>query len=81
LLDNFDHIKAYWVTMGEDTASLALNFGAGRHRWDYRRGKKIMHAAQASSPFKWRAKRLVSLIREAGRVPVERDCLYNAVPA
>ncbi len=77
-LDNFRHIKAYWVTMGEDTASIALNYGADDI--DGTIGEeKIMHAAQASSPLEMARDRLVSLIREAGRVPVERDCLYNDV--
>lgn len=77
-LDNFKHIKAYWVTMGEDTASMALAYGADDI--DGTIGEeKIMHAAQASSPLRMARERLVSLIREAGRVPVERDCLYNEV--
>lgn len=79
-LDNFRHIKAYWVTMGEDTASIALNYGADDI--DGTIGEeKIMHAAQASSPLEMARGRLISLIREAGRVPVERDCLYNDVAA
>lgn len=78
MLDNFQHIKAYWVTMGEETASIALNFGADDI--DGTIGEeKIMHAAQASSPLQMARERLVALIREAGRVPVERDCLYNEV--
>jgi aminodeoxyfutalosine synthase len=78
MLDNFDHIKAYWVTMGEETASIALNFGADDI--DGTIGEeKIMHAAQASSPLLMARERLVSLIRESARVPVERDCLYQEV--
>ncbi len=78
LLDNFDHIKAYWVTMGEETASIALNYGADDI--DGTIGEeKIMHAAKASSPLQMARERLVNLIREAGRVPVERDCLYNTI--
>ena len=78
MLDNFDHVKAYWVTMGEQTASVALNYGADDI--DGTIGEeKIMHAALASSPLQMARERLVALIREAGRVPVERDCLYNAV--
>ena len=78
MLDNFDHIKAYWVTMGEETASIALNFGADDI--DGTIGEeKIMHAAQASSPLQMARERLVNLIREAHRTPVERDALYNEV--
>ncbi|MBV9080516.1 MAG: CofH family radical SAM protein, partial [Elusimicrobia bacterium] len=69
LLDNFDHIKAYWVTMGEDTASVALNYGADDI--DGTIGEeKIMHAAQASSPIQMARERLITLIREAGKTPV-----------
>jgi aminodeoxyfutalosine synthase len=78
MLDNFDHIKAYWVTMGEDTASIALNYGADDI--DGTIGEeKIMHAAKASSPLQMARERLITLIREAGRVAVERDCLYQSV--
>jgi aminodeoxyfutalosine synthase len=77
-LDNFNHIKAYWVTMGEETASMALAFGADDI--DGTIGEeKIMHAAQASSPTAMARERLIRLIREAGRVPVERNCLYETV--
>ncbi len=77
-LDNFQHIKAYWVTMGEETASIALTFGADDI--DGTIGEeKIMHAAQASSPLMMARERLIRLIREAGRVPVERNCLYETV--
>lgn len=78
MLDNFDHIKAYWVTMGEETASVALNFGADDI--DGTIGEeRIMHAAQASSPLAMARERLAKLIREASRVAVERNCLYETV--
>jgi aminodeoxyfutalosine synthase len=79
-LDNFEHIKAYWVTMGEQTASMALHFGADDI--DGTIGEeRIMHAAQATSPTRMARESLVRLIREAGREPVERNCLYQvAVP-
>lgn len=76
LLDNFDHIKAYWIMLGEDTASIALNWGATD--MDGTVGEeRIAHAALASSPLSLARDKMVSLIREAGRVPAERDALYN----
>jgi aminodeoxyfutalosine synthase len=76
LLDNFDHIKSYWVTMGEETASMALHFGADD--LDGTIGEeKIMHAAEAESPVRMARERLEVLIRSASRVPAERDALYN----
>ncbi len=78
LLDNFDHIKAYWVTMGEDMASIALNFGADDI--DGTIGKEnIMHAAEATSPAELNRQKLTKMIVGAGRIPVERDALYRPV--
>lgn len=76
ILDNFDHIKAYWIMLGEDTASIALNWGATD--MDGTVGEeRIAHAALASSPLALARDKMVSLIREAGRVAAERDALYN----
>jgi aminodeoxyfutalosine synthase len=78
MLDNFPHIKAYWVMLGEETASMALQWGADD--LDGTIGEeKIAHAALASSPAGMTTKKLVKLIREAGRLPVQRDALYNVV--
>ncbi len=78
LLDNFPHVKAYWVTMGEDTASIALNFGADDI--DGTIGEeRIMHAADAATPIAQTRDRLIQLIRAAGCVPVERDAIYTEV--
>jgi len=76
--DNVPHIKSYWVMLGEETASLGLNFGASDI--DGTIGEeKIAHAALAASPLGLARDRLVDLIREAGKTPVERDALYNVV--
>ena len=78
MLDNIPHIKAYWVMMGENTASIALNFGASD--LDGTIGEeKIAHAAKASSPVGLARERLLGLIREAGKIPVERDALYQEI--
>ncbi len=78
LLDNFPHIKAYWVMLGEDSAGMALNFGASD--LDGTIGEeKIAHFAQAKSPIGLARERLVRMIRDAGKIPVERDALYNVV--
>ncbi|HVO33549.1 MAG TPA: CofH family radical SAM protein [Elusimicrobiota bacterium] len=79
-LDNFPHIKAYWVTLGESTASLGLQFGADDV--DGTIGEeRIMHAAGANSPSGLARERLKALIRESGCVPVARDALYNILEA
>jgi aminodeoxyfutalosine synthase len=78
LLDNFDHIKAYWVMMTPKVAQIALRFGADDIDGTVVE-EKIYHDAGATTPeFTPRAE-LERLIREAGRVPVERDTLYRAV--
>jgi aminodeoxyfutalosine synthase len=78
LLDNVDHIKAYWVSSGPDVAQIALRFGA-----DDLDGtivhETIYHAAGSRVPQGLREGELIRLIREAGRIPVERDTLYNVV--
>lgn len=78
MLDNFDHIKAYWVTVGEETCSMALRFGADDVDGTILE-ERIMHAAKASSPVGMATERLARLIREAGAIPVERDALYNTI--
>ena len=78
LLDNFPHIKAYWVMIGEETASMALHFGASD--LDGTIGQeRIAHAAKAASPAGLARERMLNLIRDAQKVPVERDALYNVV--
>jgi len=78
MLDNFDHIKAYWIMLGEPTAQVALAFGA-----DDLDGtvvhELIYHDAGARTPEGLGVEQLHRLIREAGREPVERDTLYRRV--
>ncbi|MEZ0324090.1 MAG: aminofutalosine synthase MqnE [Hydrogenothermaceae bacterium] len=78
LLDNVPHIKAYWVMIGEKTAQVALNFGADDMDGTVME-EKIAHFAGAKSPTQQAKERLISLIKEAGKIPVERDTLYNRI--
>ena len=78
MLDNIPHIKSYWVTIGEATASVGLNFGADD--LDGTIGQeRIMHAAKANSPAGLARSKMISLITDARKIPVERDALYNEV--
>ncbi len=77
-LDNFDHIKAYWVTLGEKVAQIALNFGADDLDGTIEE-EKIVHSAGTKSAYGHSVDRLVGLIRKAGKVPVERDTFYRVV--
>jgi aminodeoxyfutalosine synthase len=78
LLDNFPHIEAYWVMIGEETASVALHFGASDVNGTLE-DEKIAHAAQAASPAGLAQEQILRMIRDAGKVAVERDALYNVV--
>ncbi len=79
-LDNFDHIKAYWIMLGQKIAQLALMFGA-----DDLDGtiieEKITHSAGGLSGVAMTRNQLTNLIQKAGKVPVERDSFYNRVKA
>jgi len=78
LLDNFPHIEAYWVMIGEETASVALHFGASDVNGTLE-DEKIAHMALAESPAGLATEQILRLIRDAGKIPVERDALYNVV--
>ncbi len=78
MLDNFDHIKAYWIMLGEQTAQLALSYGADDIDGTVVH-ELIYHDAGAKTPEGMTVDQLHRLIREAGRIPVERDTLYRRV--
>ena len=78
LLDNFPHIEAYWVMIGEETASVALHFGASDVNGTLE-DEKIAHMAQAASPPGLAREQVLRMIHDAGKVAVERDALYNVV--
>jgi aminodeoxyfutalosine synthase len=75
-LDNFDHIKAYWVMLGEKIAQVALAFGVNDLDGTVVE-EKIGHDAGAASPQSLTKDGIITLIRKAGKVPVERDTLYQ----
>ncbi len=76
VLDNFDHIKAYWIQLGENLAQVAFSFGADDMDGTIKE-EKITHAAGATSPLQLAKENLEYLIASAGYQPVERDTLYN----
>lgn len=74
LLDNFDHVKAYWVVLGVKLAQVALSFGADDlHGTVF--DEEIAHDAGATSPRSLSVGNVVSLIEEAGFVAAEREAL------
>ena len=76
MLDNFPHIKAYWVMLTEEVAAVALNFGADDMDGTVG-GEKIAHDAGAISPMALKKDQIIRIIRDAGKIPVERDAFYN----
>ena len=76
MLDNFPHIKAYWVMLTEEVASVALTFGADDVDGTVG-GEKIAHDAGAISPMKLAKDQIIRIIKDAGKIPVERDAFYN----
>jgi aminodeoxyfutalosine synthase len=78
LLDNFSHIEAYWVVLGEDTTSVALHFGADDVNGTLE-DERIQHMAGAPTPAGLAREQLLRMIRDAGKTAVERDALYNVV--
>jgi len=78
MLDNFPHIKAYWVMLGLKTAQVALSFGADDIDGTVVH-EKIYHEAGAETPQEVTVDEIRRLIVEAGRVPIERDTLYREI--
>jgi aminodeoxyfutalosine synthase len=76
MLDNVPHIKAYWVMLTEEVASVALNFGADDMDGTVG-GEKIAHDAGAITPMALAQEQIIKIIKDAGKIPVQRDVLYN----
>jgi aminodeoxyfutalosine synthase len=79
-LDNFDHIKAYWVMLGQDTAQLGLNFGANDLDGTVTE-EKISRMAGGRAGMVMSRSNMEALIHGAGKYAVERDTLYRPIPA
>ncbi|MEI7635559.1 MAG: aminofutalosine synthase MqnE [bacterium] len=78
MLDNFNHIKAYWIMLTPSVSQISLSYGADDMDGTIMR-ETIAHEAGARTPPMLSVERLVALIRETGRTPAERDSIYNPV--
>ncbi len=76
ILHNFPHVKAYWISLGIQTAQIALAYGASDLDGTVRQ-EKIHHDAGSKTPECLSVEEIQALIREAGRIPVERDSIYR----
>jgi aminodeoxyfutalosine synthase len=79
-LDNIDHLTAYWVSMGLPLAQVSLSFGVDDLHGTIME-EKIFHMAGATTPQELTVAALEHAIREAGRVPMQRDSFYAHIPA
>lgn len=81
LLDNFDHIKAYWVMLGKQLAQVALHYGANDLDGTITEGGELTesYSIEANNEVKMSRPELVALIEDAGFEAVERDTVYNRI--
>ncbi|MGI9088488.1 MAG: aminofutalosine synthase MqnE [Chthoniobacterales bacterium] len=79
-LDNFDHLTAYWVSMGLPLAQLSLSYGVDDLHGTIME-EKIFHMAGAKTPQEQTVATLENVIREAGRMPMQRDSYYHHLGA
>ncbi len=77
-LDNFDHITAYWVSLGLPLAQQALNYGVDDLHGTIME-EKIFHMAGSTTPQRQSCAALEKAIREAGREPMQRDTWYRRI--
>jgi aminodeoxyfutalosine synthase len=75
-LDNFDHITAYWVSLGLPTAQVALSYGVDDLHGTIQQ-ERIFHMAGSQTPQGQQVAALERVIREAGRIPVQRNTYYE----
>ncbi len=78
VLDNFSHIKAYWIMLGEKLSQLGLKFGADDIDGTVIE-EKITHSAGGLTGEHLTVEQLTDLIKKAGKTPVERDSFYRRV--
>jgi aminodeoxyfutalosine synthase len=75
-LDNFDHITAYWISLGLPLAQVALSYGVDDLHGTIQQ-EKIFHMAGSNTPQGQTTAALERAIREAGRIPSQRNTFYN----
>lgn len=77
-LDNFDHITAYWISLGLPLAQIALNYGVDDMHGTIME-EKIFHMAGARTPQEQTVATMERTIREAGREPMQRNTYYERI--
>src|SRR2546426_5698272 len=81
MLDNFQHIKAYWVMLGKRLAQVALHFGANDVDGTITEGGELTesYSVETNNEVRITKPELIGLIEEAGFEAVERDTVYNRI--
>jgi aminodeoxyfutalosine synthase len=81
MLDNFAHIKAYWVMLGKQLAQIALHYGANDLDGTITEGGELTesYSVESNNEVKISKQEIVSLIEDAGLEAVERDTVYNRI--
>ncbi|HYO62214.1 MAG TPA: aminofutalosine synthase MqnE [Pyrinomonadaceae bacterium] len=81
MLDNFAHVKAYWVMLGKRLAQVALHYGANDLDGTITEGGElsVSYSVEANNEVRMSKQEIVALIEDAGFEAVERDTLYNPV--
>jgi len=75
-LDNFEHIKTHWIMVTQFLSQVSLSFGVNDIEGTVVR-EKIYHEAGATTPQAMALDDILKLIRDAGKIPAERDSFYN----
>lgn len=81
MLDNFDHIKAYWVMLGKRLAQVALHYGANDIDGTITKGGELSesYSVESNNEVQMSKAELIALIEDAGFQAVERDTVYNRI--
>jgi aminodeoxyfutalosine synthase len=81
MLNNFPHIKAYWVMLGKRLAQVALHYGANDLDGTITDGGELTesYSVESNNEVKMSKQEIIALIEEAGFAAVERDTLYNKI--
>jgi aminodeoxyfutalosine synthase len=81
MLDNFPHVKSYWVMLGKRLAQVALHYGANDLDGTITEGGELTesYSVESGGEVKMSKPEIVALIEDAGLEAVERDTLYNPV--
>ena len=81
MLDNFAHIKAYWVMLGKGIAQVALHYGANDLDGTITEGGELSesYSVESNNEVKMNKLEIIALIEDAGFEAVERDTVYNRI--